>query len=96
MKLNKLFGIYTFTLILLSTISVCYLLQTGSHTESLNKKIEFVKLTGLPDLSIVTSASYIRHRSLSNINDIFYISPEVISLFPAEFIYSPNRIKNNE
>ena len=49
-------------------IEIIYLSNTTTDM-SLNKS--FVSLTMLPDLAISNSASYIRHRSLSNLSNIY-------------------------
>ena len=82
-----------------------YLLNTKSiTTDTLNQKLHFVKMTGLPDLAISTEATYIRHRSLSNIFEIFKDDGNLREYFPSTFTYNhstlidntPSRITNND
>ncbi|MBZ4643941.1 MAG: hypothetical protein PWQ25_384 [Deferribacteres bacterium] len=46
-----------------------------------------VKLIGLPDISLVTEARFIRHRSLSDTYSIFDYSSESREVFPMSFVY---------
>jgi len=56
-----------FALSLLLFIEIAYLyIAKSMEKEALSSKREFVKTVQLPDLSISTEASYIRHRSLSD------------------------------
>jgi len=64
---------YTFMgLITLLVFQALYLSGEKSMTvQKKEKKILFVKLTGLPDLALSPESSYIRHRSLSFTSDIY-------------------------
>lgn len=70
--MNNKSYIFFIIFILLVTILVSEIiyLQTSKIDNSYNKQI-FVNTIGLPDLALTTEASYIRHRSLSSINQIF-------------------------
>ncbi len=88
-KSKSVFIIFTF-LLSLFTVEILYLTQAKTITaEELNKKIDFVRLTGLPDLAISTEVPYIRHRSLA---DVFSIYPDDASL--REYSYSSFAINN--
>ena len=83
-------------LISIFIIQTVYLLNTKSITnEALNKKQLFVKITGLPDLAISTEASYIRHRSLSDIFGIFKDDGNLREYFPSSFTYNHSTLINN-
>ena len=70
-KSKKLFFIFL-TLFSFLGLELIYLGFTKSMSdESLNKKREFIQLSGLPDLAISTESKYIRHRSLNNIGTIY-------------------------
>ena len=56
--------------------------------ESLDKKREFLKLSGLPDLAISTEATYIRHRSLSNVGTIYKDDGSLREYFPSTYAIS--------
>jgi len=56
---------------------------------SIQPKREAVKLLSLPDLSICNEALFIRYRSLSEVGDIFGISPSLPPYFPSDFTYAP-------
>ncbi len=49
-----------------------------------------VRLVGLTDVSLVTEARFIRHRSLSDIYSVFDFSPEAREVFPFSFVYNPS------
>ncbi|AFL69641.1 hypothetical protein [Sulfurospirillum barnesii] len=53
----------------------------------LEKKTRFIAHVGLPDMSLVGEARYVRHRSLSDIFSIFGESPELLEYFPSTFVY---------
>ena len=55
--------------------------------QALEKKIIFTSLVGLTDLSLVTEARYVRHRSLSDIFSFFGDGPELREYFPSTFVY---------
>ena len=57
------------------------------------KKISFVRLSGLPDLAISTEANYVRHRSLSDIFSIYKDDGSLREYFPSTFIISHSHIK---
>lgn len=76
-KSHSLFIIFTLLLSFLGS-EILYLGTTQSMSEQeLDKKINFVSLTGLPDLALSNESSYLRHRSVS---DIFSIYNEDASL----------------
>ena len=59
-------------LIFILSFELIYLNSFRSVSEEeLIVKNSFVKITGLPDLALSTESSYIRHRSLSSIGDIY-------------------------
>ncbi|MEA1914485.1 MAG: hypothetical protein U9N30_04120 [Campylobacterota bacterium] len=72
---------------------VVYLNSSKSITPTMHhKKNSFVKLTGLPDLAISTEASYIRHRSLTDLSSIYKDDPMLREYFPSTFTYSHSHI----
>ncbi len=78
-------------------IQAIYLSNTKSITqELLNKKQTFVKVVGLPDLAICTEASYIRHRSLSDMFSIYTDDGVLREYFPSSFTYNHSTIINNK
>ena len=73
-----------------------YLKNTASMTdEMINKKTIFVKATGLPDLAISTEASYIRHRSLSDIFSIYKDDGNLREYFPSTYSYNHSTLFSN-
>lgn len=73
--MNKKSKIVFYIFILLSTVlvaEVTYLISAKSMTTVVkDKKVQFVGLTGLPDLAFSSQSSYIRHRSLSLTSGIY-------------------------
>ncbi|TKI69630.1 hypothetical protein FCU45_06115 [Sulfurimonas crateris] len=64
---SRLFIYSFFVLSAILSVEIWYLFWAKSmDEEALRSKREFVKTVQLPDLSISTEASYIRHRSLSD------------------------------
>lgn len=81
--------------ILISTLCIiCVITITLLHKDKIQLKQTqidkdvFLSIVQLPDLSISTEASYIRHRSLSTLGDIFMDAPEHMEYFPTTFIFS--------
>lgn len=62
----------------------------------LNKKTTFVKLIGLPDLAISTEATYVRHRSMSDMFSIYKDDASLREYFPSTFAYSHSHIINKK
>ncbi len=86
-----------FILFLSSTLiaQILYLNSVKSNTnEQLKKKNQFVKLVGLPDLAICTEASYIRHRSLSDLSSIYKDDSILREYFPSSYAYNHSGLYN--
>jgi hypothetical protein len=64
--------------------------------EVLNQKLNFIQKTGLPDLAISTEASYVRHRSLSDIFSIYKDDGNLREYFPSTFTYNHSTIINKQ
>ncbi|HHH50752.1 MAG TPA: hypothetical protein ENK76_00025 [Campylobacterales bacterium] len=95
-KTHKLFYIFSIV-ILLFIIEILYLYQTKSITPQQKiKKEQFVSLSGLPDLAIVTESFAIRHRTLSDLFSIYSDDPTLREYFPSSFAYSHSHIINQE
>ncbi len=60
----------------------------------LQKKLAFVKLSTLPDLAIATEASYVRHRSLSEMFSLYKEDGSLREYFPSTFTISHSHIIN--
>jgi len=86
-------SIYTFN-IFLALISILvmqsiYLSSTKSiDAQSLEKKISFVKMSGLPDLAISTDTTYVRHRSISDFFSIYRDDGSLREYAPSTFTLS--------
>ncbi|WP_415395917.1 hypothetical protein [Sulfurimonas sp. CS5] len=62
--------------------------------ESQTKRKEFVALSGLPDLAISTEATFIRHRSMSDMFSIYKDDGSLREYFPSTYAYSHSHIIN--
>ena len=75
---------------------VLYLFIVRSSTSSeIRDKNLFVKTIGLPDLAISTEATYIRHRSLSDLFAIYKDDGDLREYFPSSFVYNHSTILTN-
>ncbi len=68
-------------------VATFWLMEHRPH--KLRQKRAVVRLLGLPDLAMSTEAHAIRHRSLSNLFDVFGYGPSLLPYFPSDFIYAP-------
>ena len=76
-------------------LEVIYLSMQKSMTPSmLEKKKLFVAVTGLPDLAISTEATYVRHRSLSDLFSIYKDDGSLREYFPSTYAISHSHIIN--
>ncbi|WP_281951276.1 hypothetical protein [Nitrosophilus kaiyonis] len=57
-------------------------------------KKESVKVITMPDLAISTEAHFIRHRSITDLFEVFGLGPSLLPYFPSEFIYHPPKYLN--
>ena len=81
-----------FTLIAIETI---YLVSVKSmSSDLLKKKNAFVELVGLPDLAISTEATYVRHRSVSDIFSIYKDDGTLREYFPSTYAISHSHTMN--
>jgi hypothetical protein len=64
--------------------------------ESLDARKEFVASLKLPDLSISTESSYVRHRSLSDLFSIYKDDGALREYFASTYAFSHSNIINTE
>jgi len=84
------------SLFIVLLIQILYIYQTKSVNDKIvMKKLAFVNITQLPDLAISTEATYIRHRSLSSIFNIFKDDGNLREYFPSTFTYNHSTLINN-
>ncbi len=84
-------------LFVLFTTQVVYLISMKSMSdEMLQKKITFVEVVGLPDLALSTEATYVRHRSLSDVFSIYKDDGSLREYFPSTFAISHSHIYNKQ
>jgi hypothetical protein len=53
------------------------------------QKREVVKVLTMPDLSISTEAHFTRHRSITDLYEVFGLGPSLFPYFPSDFVYAP-------
>ncbi len=86
---------FTSILIITLIVEIIYIKdRRGLTQEAIRDKRDFVKITKSLDLTISTEAFYIRHRSLSNIFDIYREDSSLNEYFPSTFVYSHSHILN--
>lgn len=87
-QISRIFIFTSFMSLFLMTCEYFYVHATRTLTpHTLEKKGLFISFVGLPDLSLVTEARYVRHRSLSDIASFFGDGPELLEYFPSTFVY---------
>ncbi len=93
-KLSLYFLSIFFVLSAILAVKTLYMYTTAKQCEV--EKNSFVKLVGLPDLSLSNSAGFIRHRSYSDTFSLFSNDPNLLEHFPSTFTYSysPIQYKN--
>ncbi len=70
-------------------VETLYLNNTKTmDSELLSKKLSFLEISGLPDLAISTEATYVRHRSLSTLGDIYKDDGSLREYFPSTYAIS--------
>lgn len=89
-----LFALFTTITILIVVVTYLYINKTLTK-EQIKEKNILVSTLGLPDLSLLNSSIYLRHRSLSNIFSIFNEGPELKEHQMLTFTYSHSNILNN-
>ncbi len=77
---------------ILETIYLSATKTMSSQTQS--KREAFVALSGLPDLAISTEATYVRHRSMSDMFSIYKDDGSLREYFPSTYAYSHSHIIN--
>lgn len=84
-----------FSLVTIFILESIYLSVTKTLTqEAQTKRKEFVAISGLPDLAISTEATFIRHRSMSEIFSIYKDDGSLREYFPSTYAYSHSHIIN--
>ncbi len=97
---KKSFFLFSFfsTLLVLLAIEIIYLQVAKSMSdEKAEKRVSFVKLSGLPDLALYSENHYVRHRSLSDMFSIYKDDGSLREYSTATYAISHSHIKiNNE
>ncbi|MFT7005074.1 MAG: hypothetical protein ACJAWW_002443 [Sulfurimonas sp.] len=82
-------------LLFLLVVEGLYISSTKTISPELYaKRNDFVRMTGLPDLAISTEATFIRHRSMSDIFSIYKDDGSLREYFPSTYVYSHSHIIN--
>jgi len=93
-KSRLLFYIFLslFSFLVMESLYLCNTYSMSSA--SFEKKSAFVKVSGLPDLALSTEATYVRHRSLSDLFSIYKDDATLREYFPSTFVISHSHIIN--
>lgn len=84
-----------FSLVSILVLQSLYLSATKTLSqESQAKRKEFVAISTLPDLAISTEATFIRHRSMSDMFSIYKDDGSLREYFPSTYTYSHSHIIN--
>ncbi|WP_373005005.1 hypothetical protein [Sulfurimonas sp.] len=84
-----------FSLVVILMVESIYLSATKTLSqESQIKRKEFVSISGLPDLAISTEATFVRHRSMSDMFSIYKDDGSLREYFPSTYTYSHSHIIN--
>jgi len=93
-KAPYLFLIVT-ALIVLAVSQAIYLSNTKSMSqEARSKKEVLVAFVGLPDLAISTEATFVRHRTMSDLFSIYKDDGSLREYFPSTYAYDHSHIIN--
>ena len=76
-----------FLLVVFFAIAEIIYFGSKDVTKTITKKREAVSLIKLPDLAIVTEATWLRHRSISNVFTVFPEDGALLDYYPASFVY---------
>lgn len=90
--------IYSFSFLTIALIFELLYLKANKNLsqDQIRLKKEFVSLTKLPDLAISTEATFIRHRSLASIFDIYKDDGTLREYFPSSFVIMDSSKASNE
>jgi hypothetical protein len=88
-----LFILFSLVAILVAESFYLSFTKTLTH-ETQTKRNEFVAISGLPDLAISTEATFIRHRSMSEVFSIYKDDGSLREYFPSTYTYSHSHIIN--
>ncbi len=84
-----------FFLIIVLIVESAYINSTKTISMDVERKRkEFVAFSGLPDLAISTEATYVRHRSMSDIFSIYKDDGSLREYFPSTYAYSHSHTIN--
>jgi len=87
-KKSKIFIQFAFILILLGGVELLYIsISKIPNLHAKEQKKRFVSLIALPDLALSSEASFVRHRSLSTVFDIYRDGEGLTSYFPTASLY---------
>jgi len=82
-----------FALLTFFTFETFYIFSSKSlDSEGLEKRKEFVSIVALPDLAISTEATFIRHRSMSDLFSIYKDDGSLREYFVSTYTYSHSHI----
>jgi len=86
----KYLKIFSFMLVVLGAFEF---IMIASKKQDIDAKIFAVKAVGMPDLALSTEAHFIRHRSLTDMVEVFGLGSSLLPYFPSTFVYAPPQEK---
>jgi hypothetical protein len=84
-----------FLAIIMSVFQITYYGLSYQDKDLIALKQTAISVTQLPDLSLVTEATWIRHASLSTPFAIFQDDGSLLDYYPATFVYHVKPIKRS-
>ncbi len=83
------------TLLFIAIVQGVYLFSTKSMSVQMkSKKESLVAFIGLPDLAISTEATFVRHRTMSDMFSIYKDDGSLREYFPSTYTYDHSHIIN--
>jgi len=92
---TSLFFLVIFFLVFFFTVGEIIYLLNNDVQPQITKKQQAVSLVKLPDLAIVTEATWLRHRSITNVFTIFPEDGSLLDYYPASFVYKIDFLQNS-
>lgn len=93
-KTPYLFLIVASLVVILSVESIYLVKDKSMSLEMQNKKKDFVAFVGLPDLAIATEATFVRHRTMSDMFSIYKDDGSLREYFVSTYSYNHSHIIN--
>lgn len=88
------FILWIFISVIIFTIAEIFYLRTQSNNieTEIALKQKTISIIGLPDLTLVTEAVWIRHRSIGSVFSVFPEDGSLLDYYPSSFVYNTESI----